>query len=199
MIQFYKPNPRLTGSACSFWMNSDNTIMSSMIKQDSWDDKRKVGSFAANKDNPKGRVIVKLSPSEIGGIIDSLESNREFSTYHSSAKQTLQLKFCPYLDKQTSNQKGFSFAVNKQDKEDSTNKVGFIIGFTFAEGRYLKEYLVYLLSKFFASDDAKQAKAAMKLRAAAKQKKSEVKHEVVQSSEESDLVIEEEEEDDLNW
>ena len=196
MIQFYKPNPRLTGTACSFWMNADNTIMSSMIKQSSWDEKRKVGSFAANKDNPKGRVIVKLSPTEIGGIIDALESNRQFSTFHSSAKQTLQVKFGPYMDKQSDNQKGFSFSINKQDKEDSTNKVGVIIGFTFPEGRYLKEYLLHLLNKFFASDDAKQAKAAAKHRKS--QKSAEVQR-VVQDSDESDLVVEEEDEDDLNW
>ena len=196
MIQFYKPNPRLTGTACSFWMNADNTIMSSMIKQSSWDEKRKVGSFAANKDNPKGRVIVKLSPTEIGGIIDALESNRQYSTFHSSAKQPLQVKFGPYMDKQSDNQKGFSFSINKQDKEDSTNKVGFIIGFTFPEGRYLKEYLLHLLNKFFASDDAKQAKAAAKHRKS--QKSAEVQR-VVQDSDESDLVVEEEDEDDLNW
>ena len=106
MIQFYKPNPRTTGSACSFWMNPDGTIMSSLIKQHSWDDKRKTGSFQKNKENPKGRVIVKLGEPEVGGMMDAIESNREFSTYHSSQNQVLQIKFSPYMDKKTQAQKG---------------------------------------------------------------------------------------------
>jgi hypothetical protein len=130
-------------------MNPDGTIMSSLIKQHSWDDKRKTGSFQKNKENPKGRVIVKLGESEVGGMVDSIESNREFSTYHSSQNQVLQIKFSPYLDKKTGEQKGFSFSVNKQDKQDTTNKVGFVIGFTFPEARYLKEYFSFILNKVF--------------------------------------------------
>ena len=149
MVQFYKANPRVTGTACSFWVNADGSIMASLIKQASWDDKKRTGSFHANKDNPKGRVIVKLSPSEVGGIIDTIESNREVSTYHSSQNQVLQIKFGAYIDKKTSEQKGFSFSVNKQDKSDTTNKVGFIIGFTYAEARYLKEYLSFTLNYGF--------------------------------------------------
>lgn len=149
MIQFYKPNPRVTGSACSFWLNRDGSIMASMIKQDSWNDAKKTGSFSKNKDNPKARVIVKLSRIELAGIIDSIESNREFSVYHNSEKQTLQIKFCAYVDKVTQIQKGFSFSVNKQDKEDSTNKLGFVIGFSFPEARLLKNDLSVILNETF--------------------------------------------------
>ena len=149
MVQFYKANPRVTGTACSFWVNADGTFMASLIKQASWDDKKRTGSFHANKENPKGRVITKLSPSEAAGIIDVIESNRELSTYHSSQNQVLQIKFCPYIDKKTSEQKGFSFSVNKQDKSDTTNKVSFIIGFNYSEARYLKEYLRFALNYGF--------------------------------------------------
>lgn len=149
MVQFYKANPRVTGTACSFWVNADGSIMASLIKQASWDDKKRTGSFHANKENPKGRVIVKLSPSEVGGLVDSIESNRELSTYHSSQNQVLQIKFGPYIDKKTSEQKGFSFSVNKQDKADTTNKASFIIGFTYPEARYLKEYLLFTLDYGF--------------------------------------------------
>ena len=146
MIQFYKPNKKVTGTACSFWMNRDKTMMASMIKQDGWNDKTSTGSFAKNKENPNGRVVVKLGNEEIAGIIDVLETNREWSTYHRSSKQKLQIKFCPYI--RNGEQVGFSFSVNKQDTEDSTNKVGFIIGFSYPEGRYLKEYLLFLLLVF---------------------------------------------------
>jgi hypothetical protein len=145
MIQFYKPNPKVTGTACSFWINRDGSVMSSMIKQDSWNSDRKIGSFAKNKNNPAKRVITKLGRQEVAGIIDCLETNREFSTYHSSAKQVLQMKFCPYM--RGGDQVGYSFSINKQDKEDSTAKTGFIIGFTFPEGRLLRHDLELFLGK----------------------------------------------------
>ena len=151
MIQFYKPNKKVTGTACSFWLNRDGAVMASMIKQDSWNDSKRIGSFAKNKDNPNKRVITKLSNVEVAGIIDVLESNREFSEFHRSKNQTLQIRFCPYL--RNDSQVGFSFSINKTNNEDSTNKVGFIIGFTFAEGRYLKEFLLNILGKTFVSSE----------------------------------------------
>ena len=156
MIQFYKPNPKNTGSACSFGSNYDGSIMASLIKQASGDDKGKKGSFAKNKDNPSKRVIVKLNPTEVGGLIDSIETNREFSNYHTSQNQTLQIKFVPYM--RNGDQVGFSFSVYKQDKQDSTNKVSYVIGFTFAEARYLKEFLIYVLRKIFEQENEKHQK-----------------------------------------
>ena len=160
MIQFYKPNKKVTGTACSFWMNDDGSVMASMIKQDGWNDQKPTGSFAKNKDNHNGRVIVKLGNVEVGGIIDCLESNREWSTYHRSSKQSLQIKFGPY--NRSGEQIGFSFSVNKQDSEDSTNKVGFIIGFTYPEARYVKEFLISLLKRLFEMENAKRSASSFK-------------------------------------
>ena len=148
MIHFYKPNAKVTGTACSFWFNNEeNTFFSSMIKQDSWNSQKRTGSFIKNKSNPKATVIVKFSPAEVGGIIDSIESNREFSTYHSSQNQISKIKFCSYMkdDKQL----GFSYTVNKESKEDSTDKNGFVIGFKYPEARLLKQYLINALNKSF--------------------------------------------------
>ena len=156
MIQFYKPNPKNTGSACSFWSNYDGSIMASLIKLASWDYNAKMGSFAQNKDNPNKRVIVKLNPTEVGGLIDSIETNREFSNYHNSQNQTLQIKFAPYIRNDA--QVGFSFSVYKQDKEDSNNKASYVIGFTFSEARYLKEFLIYVLRKIFEKENEKHQK-----------------------------------------
>ena len=156
MIQFYKPNPKNTGSACSFWSNYDGSIMASLIKQASWDNNAKKGSFAQNKDNPNKSVILKLNPTEVGGLIDSIETNREFSNYHNSQNQTLQIKFAPYIRNDA--QVGFSFSVYKQDKEDSNNKASYVIGFTFSEARYLKEFLIYVLRKIFEKENEKHQK-----------------------------------------
>jgi len=124
--------------------------MASLIKQASWSAQAKKGSFAQNKDNPNKRVIIKLNATEVGGLIDTIETNRDFSNYHNSQNQTLQIKFAPYL--RNGEQVGFSFSVFKQDKEDSTNKSSYVIGFTFSEARYLKEFLIYVLRKIFEKE-----------------------------------------------
>jgi len=154
MIQFYKPNPSVKGSACSFWMTDDKALMSSFIKQDSWDSARKRGSFSKNKDNPKAKALVKYSQVEAGGLIDAIERNVLWSAYHSSKNQIVKVNFGPYMDKKTGEQKGFSYAVNKEGKEDSTDKVSFIIGLTFPEARLLKEFLSALLQKTFENSTA---------------------------------------------
>jgi hypothetical protein len=157
MINFYKANPRVTGTACSFYLNTrDNVFFSTMIKQDSWNDQKRIGSFSKNKDNPSKKVNIKFSPMEIAGIIDALESNREFGGYHGS-NQVVKFKFCPYM--KNNEQIGFSYSVNKESKEDSTDKTNFIIGFNFPEARLLREHLSYLLRKNFEADDEKAAAA----------------------------------------
>jgi len=189
MIQFYKPNKKVTGSACSFWLNDDGSIMASLIKQDGWNDKKNTGSFSKNKDNPNGRVIVKLGETEVAAIIDCLETNRKWSTYHRSSKQSLQINFGTY--DRSGEQLGFSFSVNKQDVDDSTNKVGFIIGFNFGEGRYLKEFLTYLLNEKFKSFQ-RQRKPSSSFQ---KNKKPSVKSQNI-DIEEIDLS---EDDEDLAW
>jgi len=149
MIQFYKPNPKVTGTACSFWLNDDGSMMSSMIKQDSWDSQKRIGSFSKNKNNPKGKAIVKFSQSEVAGIVDAIERNATLSAYHSSKNQITKINFGPYISKKENKQVGFSYSINKEEKEDSTNKVGFIIGFNYGEGRLLKEFLLEVLRSRF--------------------------------------------------
>ncbi len=156
-VQFYKPNAKVTGSACSFWTSEDGSIMSSMIKQDSWDDSRKRGSFSKNKDNPSKKVIIKLNATEAGAIVDALENNRKWSGYHQSKNQVTKINFGPY--ERNGDQVGFSYSVNKEDKEDSTNKTSFIIGFTFGEGIVLRQALLEAISnsvKFEPQNSFKQ-------------------------------------------
>jgi hypothetical protein len=148
MIHFYKPNAKVTGTACSFWYNTnEKTFFSSMIKQASWDSSKRQGSFVKNKKVPDKNVIVKFSAAEVGGILDSIEANREFSTYHSSKNQITKIKFGKY--ERDGKQVGFSYGVNKENKEDSTDKTSFIIGFTFGEARLLKQYLIKALDSSF--------------------------------------------------
>ena len=150
MIQFYKPNPKVTGSACSFWSSTEEkAFFSSFIKQDSWNADRRTGSFVKNKDNPKAKVMVKFSMTEASGIIDAIERNAEYCGYHGSKNQIVKFKFAPYISKKDNKQVGFSFSVNKEAKEDSTDKVNFIIGLYYPEARMLKQFLIYSLERIF--------------------------------------------------
>lgn len=148
MLQFYKPNPSVKGHACSFWgSTTEKAIFSSFIKQDGWNTKSRTGSFTKNKNNPKGKAIIKLSIAEAGSIIDVIQTNREFSAYHDSKNQITRISFKPYM--RDGKQAGFSYGVSKDSKEDSTNKTSFIIGLNFGESAALKLYLEQSLCKIF--------------------------------------------------
>ena len=165
MIQFYKPNAKMTGSACQFYLNNnDGSFFSTLIKQASWDANKKTGSFQANKNDPTKNVIIKFSPKEIAGILDAMERNVEYKGYHRSAQQTVQFTFGPYM--WNDEQKGFSYSVSKQGNEDTTQKASFLIGFYFDEAKLLKMHLEHLLNKHFEIEEAKCAeKQAQQVRA----------------------------------
>lgn len=148
MISFYKPNSKNTGTACSFTVNpKDESIWGSLIKQSSWNETKKIGSFSENQNNPNKSVKIKFSLTEAAGILDAIERNAEFSAYHTSEKQTTRIKFCPYIkdDKQI----GYSYSVNKEDKQNSENKQSYLIGFYFNEARLLREFISYALNTTF--------------------------------------------------
>jgi hypothetical protein len=148
MITYYKPNSKNTGTACSFSVNpKDSSIWSSLIKQSSWDENKKIGSFSNNQNNPSKSVKIKFSLNEAAGILDAIERGSEFSAYHTSEKQTTQIKFSPYL--KDNKQVGFSYMVSKSDKQNSENKQSYLIGLYFNEARLLKEFLSYALSSVF--------------------------------------------------
>lgn len=146
----------MTGSACQFYLNNkDGSFFSTLIKQASWDAGKKTGSFQANKKDPTKNVIIKFSPKEIAGILDTMERNVEYKGYHRSAQQTVQFTFGPYM--WNDEQKGFSYSVSKQGNEDTTQKASFLIGFYFDEAKLLKMHLESLLNKHFDIEEAKYA------------------------------------------
>ena len=148
MLQFYKPNPKVTGSACSFWASTtEKAVFSSFIKQDGWNTKSRTGSFNKNKDNPKAKAIVKFSITEAASLIDAIAQNKDFSAYHDSKNQITKINFKPYMKE--GKQAGFSYGVNKDSKEDSSNKSSFIIGLNFGEATALRLYLERNLGKIF--------------------------------------------------
>ena len=159
MISFYKPNSKNTGTACSFSVNSkDNSVWGSLIKQSSWNDAKKIGSFSENQNNPSKSVKVKFSLTEAAGLLDALERNTEFSAYHTSEKQITKIKLAPYIREEK--QVGFSYSVNKEDKQNVENKQSYLIGFYFNEARLLKEFLTYSLNSVFETQRIEAIKKA---------------------------------------
>lgn len=152
-LQFYKPNKKNTGHACSFWVNEDGTINCSMIKQSGWNEKNRTGQFSANKDNPNGRVISKISEIEACAIISAVRRRTEFSAYHRSEKQVLNLSFKSMFDRENPKKHtGYSFSINKEDAEDSTNKVSFYLMLDYGEAELLAIYLNKAVDESFTGE-----------------------------------------------
>ena len=146
MIQFYKPNKKVTGTACSFSFNEvEGSFWAELVKQKSWDDSKRVCRFHSDADK---KVKIKFSRLEICDMIHALKSNSEFSAYHSNPKQVCQIKFAPFFNKEKV-QMGFSIGVNKEAKDDSTNKQFFSIGFRFNEMEELLLWFQYAVNLDF--------------------------------------------------
>lgn len=148
--QLYKPNSKNTGAAFSFRVNSQDkegnsikpTLFMQSIKQASWDDSKKTGSFSENAKDPEKNVYVKLNENEVGGIINAIENYTEFSAFHSYNEDKTQISFKPYSKKDGT--KAFSLGIVKN------TSMKFGIGVEISEARTLKSFLELFLIRFFS-------------------------------------------------
>jgi len=145
MLQFYKPNPKSTGSACSFSYNkTDKALWVNFIKQASWNTQSKTGTFKGS--GPDKKANSKFSVTELAGLVHAIETNGEYGGFHGTKERNTTFKFCPYM--REGNQVGYSFSLNQSNAQEGTKK-SFIIGFNFAEGRMLKQYALTVLNNYF--------------------------------------------------
>lgn len=159
MVHIYHPNKSVKGFACSFWYSErDGSLYATIIKQSGWDDKNQNGIFKASLDDPSKKVNIKLSAVEASAILDCIERNRPLNTYHSFGESPKSVSFVPWMitppkdedDKQPPVvQKGFSFAIVVNNPKDPSAKNSFYIGLTFAEARYVREFLIFYLHTTF--------------------------------------------------
>lgn len=157
MISFYKPNSKNTGTACSFSVNSkEGSVWSSLIKQSSWNEGTKTGSFIDNKDNPQKSAKVKFSTTEVAGLLEALDKNIEFSAYHSSDKQVTKIKFSPYI--RDENKSVFLIALIKKVKKILKINNHFYLDFYFNEARLLREFLTHSLQSIFKTQEVETIK-----------------------------------------
>lgn len=163
-LQFYKPNKKNTGHACSFWVNQDGSLNCSIIKQSGWNEKTQTGQFSANKDNPMGRVISKISEIEACAIVSSIRrktplnlnyKGEDAGFYHKSEKQILRISFKSMYDKENAKKHtGYSFTINKEDVQDSTSKASFYLMLTYGEAEMLAIWLEKAVNESFNGESS---------------------------------------------
>ena len=142
IVQYYKPNSRNTGCAFSFDIgvnnkNQEPCVYIRAVKQFSWNDKTRSGSFSENAKNPEKSISIKLNEIEVGGFIHAIEKYTEFSAFHSYEDNKTSISFKPYQKKDGA--KAFSFGVTR----NSANKFG--IGVEMSEGYMLLEFCKFFL------------------------------------------------------
>jgi hypothetical protein len=148
----------MTGSAISFQASDKSEeLFVSIIKQATWDNNTKKGSFLSNRNKPGFYVTIKFNQAEVGTILDALERFYEFTAFHSSAKATTQIHFGPSEGEAPTS---FVFRATQTDKQDTSQKASFFIPISFGESRLIREYLIHYLHKSFKI--AAKASAAKK-------------------------------------
>ena len=146
IVQYYKPNSKNTGCAFSFDIGANNKnqepcVYVRAIKQHSWNDKTRTGSFSENAKDPDKSISIKLNEIEVGGFIHAIEKYKEFSAFHSYEDNKTSISFNPY--KKNDWTEAFSFGVTR----NSANKFG--IGVEMSEAYGLKEFLKFYLQELY--------------------------------------------------
>ena len=144
-IEFYKPQKSGNGTCATFECNTSlednkkNGFYINLLKQHSWDDSSKTGSFKENVNIPDKHKKIKLNDLEICNLLQVLESNSEkkFSTVHKKGEKTTPIFFEPYIK-----EGAFIGHLLKID--------GVGIAFNLVESIKLREYLKLSLSNLYS-------------------------------------------------
>lgn len=99
-LQIYKPNSKNTGCAISFQISQkadkEPQFYVNCINQASWDESKKTGSFAENRNNPSKTIAVKFNEFELGEFINAFDSKIQYSTYHNSESAKTQIRLSTF-------------------------------------------------------------------------------------------------------
>lgn len=156
-IQYYHPSKNGNGFACSFSQGKDGTIYATLLKQSTWDAQNQIGTFKESRNDSNKNVNIKLGQIEVGAILDCLDRNRGFSAPHDSEKQIKSIQFIPWFSKPIEEnekpiQRGFSFSITVTEKNTENSKNSYFIGLNLAEGRLLREFLIFALQQSFKNE-----------------------------------------------
>jgi len=100
-LQIYKPNSKNAGCACSFRFGVDMksgepVVFINAIQQHSWDDKKKIGSFSENRNDPDKSLTIKLNEVECGEFISAFDSRNDYSSFHDFDENKTSIKVSPW-------------------------------------------------------------------------------------------------------
>jgi hypothetical protein len=136
-LSFYKPNSYNKGSAIQlqFGLKEDDSgLYVSIIKQASWNNSTKRGSFSENAKDPLKNKKIKLNSTECGAMIRVLnEKIEKWSTVHKSNDKMTSLLFSNYIKDNV--KMGHGLNITEKGKES------FLIGFNNDESEILKIFL----------------------------------------------------------
>ena len=146
IVQYYNPNAKNTGCAFSFDIGPNNKnqepcVYVRAVKQHSWNQSKRTGSFSQNAKDPEKSISIKLNEVEIGGLIHAIEKYKDFSAFHSYEDNKTAINFKPYTKKDGTS--AFSFGVTR----NSSNKFG--IGVEMSEAYGLREFLKFYLQELY--------------------------------------------------
>ena len=151
-MKLYKPNPRGTGSACSFSVTSSGKskgIYVEIIKQKGWDDKTKTGSFDSTKEN---KLNLKFTPTEMAEMLIVCQTKKGAAKFfHNTGTITSQISFGTYCRKDSDVVAGISLSATKGEKKAS-------VPLTFAEAHLLGEWIRFALHRIFTAEHTEEKK-----------------------------------------
>jgi hypothetical protein len=104
-LEFYKPQKSGNGACCTLQYTNDpednkkTGFYINIVKQSSWNESSRTGSFKENVNNPEKHKKIKLNENEIASIINVIESNgsQKFSTVHVNGQNKTPFFFEPFL------------------------------------------------------------------------------------------------------
>ena len=144
-IEFYKPQKSGNGTCATFEFNTNTEDVKkqgfyiNILKQHSWDESSKTGSFKENVNNPEKHKKVKLTDLELCNILYVIESNgvKKFSTVHKNGEKVTPIFFEPYIKDSE-----FIGHILKID--------GAGIAFNLVESIKIREYIKAVLQELFS-------------------------------------------------
>lgn len=109
-VRLYKPNSKNTGSAGNFSFRAANKgqeplFFVSLIKQHSWDATKRTGTFSSSKGDPSKETAIMFNQFELGEIINTFRTGKDWSTYHNTPKKKSSISLTTYPKKREVNRK----------------------------------------------------------------------------------------------
>lgn len=135
---FFKANAKNTGAALIIDTNINlakdkkriDTYLK-IVRQVSWDEKNKTGTFKDNMEKPGQFANISLSVDELASIIYAIDSKTKFSAYHAYNEKatTLNLIKTEYTDKNGVSNDYFVLNINQDPKnKDSAISISLSMG-----------------------------------------------------------------------